>query len=215
MTGKWELGLWESCMGSTPELGECGPSGGSQLVVGRAVDDPGESQMILKGSLILASICRTTSVSCSAFPSVQRQCHLFNIATTLRNSFFASDQTSPWKQKTFLIFQMHQRTAEVHIFRTACFFLLNHHLATFSKPPDSWIPKIEEHNSHIMFTTQQSKNKWEILSGSSQNTQDFSFTSLLFARLSLVRSLLLLNSHKKTWTLEGMHNSQIAGGVSA
>lgn len=51
--------------------------------------------------------------------------------------------------------------------------------------------------------TQQSKKRWSIVSGSEQNKQVLSDTSLLLAKLSLVSSLFLESNRRKIYTLRG------------
>jgi hypothetical protein len=56
--------------------------------------------------------------------------------------------------------------------------------------------------SHISFATTQSKNRCWQDSFSSQNKHVIFSTFCLLAKLSLVRTLFLVNNQRKNWTLE-------------
>lgn len=117
----------------------------------------------------------------AAEPSLQMLFHLCNIPAIFLSTIFSSDQHTPWKQIVFLRFQTDQRTAEVHMLSTACFFPLIHHLAIDLKPPLKWACTSSDRKVQIREITQQFKNRWLMLSGSLQSRQvlSSSFSSLL------------------------------------
>jgi hypothetical protein len=80
-----------------------------------------------------------------------------------------------------------------------------------SKKYTNSLPTTVEILAHICFATTHSKNKCWHDSNSLQKRQVFSTTFCLLGRLSLVRTFLLISSHKKNWTLGGIFSCQILG----
>jgi hypothetical protein len=92
-----------------------------------------------------------------------------------------------WTSKiiAFLVFQMLHRTAAQMELVTECFLFANQNLATDSKSDPNWRFKKLETEDQILLATMQSKNKWEMVSGSEQNSQEMGFPRCLFSQVSL------------------------------
>jgi hypothetical protein len=97
-------------------------------------------------------------------------------------------------------------TAVVQTFTHWNRFSLSQHLAIDSKAGPTVTPIMLEIMARRLTTQQQqqkNKNKWLVDSSSMQNKHVLSSTCLLFAKLSLVKVLLLASSQRKMWSLEG------------
>jgi hypothetical protein len=99
----------------------------------------------------------------------------------------------------------------VQTFIALNFFPFNKHFATDSKSELHYLPQISHMASHIEWATQYSKNKWLAVSFSSQNKESIFSNFLLFAKLSLLKILLLAKSHKKIRNMEGIEIFHITG----
>ena len=92
----------------------------------------------------------------------------FDVLRSFSSMSFSLFHIFAWKQISLRVFQMHHINAAQQVFKMAFFLLLIHHLATYSKSAPRLLPKISERWHHILVGTQQPKNKWCTVSGSSQ-----------------------------------------------
>ena len=100
----------------------------------------------------------------------------------------------PWKQILLRKFQRLHRAADVIMLVHKCFLLAIQRVATNSKFQSPLRSSISAIQSHNLLATQQLKNRWFIDSNSLQKTQVLSETSLLLAKLSLVKTLFFANN---------------------
>lgn len=115
-----------------------------------------------------------------------------------------------WKHMPFHIFHKAHKAAELIILINTNLFLHNHVAPIFSKLPPTSVPATCEIMFHILVATTWSKKKWLHDSFSSQNIHVLSFTSLLFSRSSLVRTLFVHNSQRRKCTLGGTFKFQFS-----
>ena len=94
--------------------------------------------------------------------------------------------------------------AELMMLVSKCFLFARQKVAIYSKFQLLLRLRTSEITGQILLATQHSKNKWFTDSGSLQNKQVLSESSLLFARLSLVRIFFFVSNHRKICTLGGI-----------
>jgi hypothetical protein len=120
------------------------------------------------------------------------------IAAHLPKIFPIPVQHAPWKQTSFRVFHKVQSIAVVHKLISLHFLSCIHNFATDSKSWPTLIFSISDKISHANLDTQQPKNRWFTLSCSEQKRRVKSSRFFLLLRLSLVRILSFVSSHKNT-----------------